>query len=66
MRYGSDTLQNIDLGTLGPSVGDRLVFAADASRIDQPVGLGAGECVIVRYRLPATHVEALTLRLIVD
>jgi len=57
LRYGPDTLQNVDLGTPGPSVGDRLVFAADAFRNDQPVGLGAGECVIVRYRLPATHFE---------
>ncbi len=50
LRYEADTLTNVDLGAPGPSVGDRLVFAADAYRGNRRVGVGAGECINVRHR----------------
>src|SRR5262245_37024936 len=61
LQYGPDSVQNIHLGDPGPSVGDRVVFAADAFRAGQRVGVGAGECVIVRFRpggdQPQEHME---------
>jgi hypothetical protein len=61
LRYGPDSLQTVDVGAPGPSVGDRVLFAADAFRNGQQVGVGAGDCVVVRYRLagnrPDTRIE---------
>jgi hypothetical protein len=61
LRYGPDSVQSVDVGAPGPSVGDRVIFAADAFRNGQQVGVGAGDCVVVRYRLagdrPDTRIE---------
>jgi hypothetical protein len=50
LRHGPDTDHELDLGASGLSVGDRFFFAADAFRNDERVGVGAGDCVTVRFR----------------
>jgi hypothetical protein len=50
LRHGPDTDHELDLGASGLSVGDRFIFATDAFRKGERVGVGAGDCVTVRFR----------------
>jgi hypothetical protein len=54
---------DLDLGTSGPSIGDRFVFSGNLVRNGKQVGVGAGDCVIVLFRPgpdPQGEPEALT------